>query len=215
VTLTSAKITTVLQTGDKFIRDDAFMFLKDLLPLWKGIWHQSTLEMLLSNDSVIDRLVKLSQCINTLEERSVIDRIQILFHKALQYQYYLRILDEVKHNAENLNIKRKHGVGNATFILDYLLKHLYLNDWDLISPTEKPTRRDRLHWQKRFGSYGTRNIVVIGMMVFLERPTECLLLSPDLSKFYSSGVPLFLGDSPSPVFTAVVEKTHVRHGANK
>jgi hypothetical protein len=25
-----------------------------------------------------------------------------------------------------------------------------------------------------------------------------------MSKFYSSGVPLFLGDSPSPVFTAVV-----------
>jgi hypothetical protein len=31
--LTLAKIITVLQIGDKFIRDDAFMFLKDLLPL--------------------------------------------------------------------------------------------------------------------------------------------------------------------------------------
>jgi hypothetical protein len=36
-----------------------------------------------------------------------------------------------------------------------------------------------------------------------------------LSKFYSSGDPLFLGDSPSPVFTAVLEKSHVRHGANR
>jgi hypothetical protein len=52
------------------------------------------------------------------------------------------------------------------------------------------------------GSYGTRNIVVIGMMV-LERPTECIQID-DLSKFYSSGDPPFRGDSPSPVFTAVV-----------
>ena len=36
-----------------------------------------------------------------------------------------------------------------------------------------------------------------------------------LSKFYSSGDPLFLGDSPSPVFTAVLEKSHVRYGANR
>ena len=32
-----------------------------------------------------------------------------------------------------------------------------------------------------------------------ERPTDCLV---SLSKFYSSEDPLFLGDSPSPVFTA-------------
>jgi hypothetical protein len=36
-----------------------------------------------------------------------------------------------------------------------------------------------------------------------------------LSKFYSSGDSLFLEDSPSPVFTAVLEKSHVRHGANR
>ena len=36
-----------------------------------------------------------------------------------------------------------------------------------------------------------------------------------LSKFYSSGDPLFLGHSPSPVFTAVLEESHVRHGANR
>jgi hypothetical protein len=36
-----------------------------------------------------------------------------------------------------------------------------------------------------------------------------------LSKFYSSGDRLFLGDSPSPVFTAVLERSHVRHGANR
>jgi len=52
------------------------------------------------------------------------------------------------------------------------------------------------------GSYGTRNIVVIG----LEQQNDCIDV---LSKFYSSG------DSPSPVFTAVLEKSHVRHGANR
>jgi hypothetical protein len=35
--LTPAKIITVLQTGNKLICKDAFIFLKDLLPLWKGI----------------------------------------------------------------------------------------------------------------------------------------------------------------------------------
>jgi len=92
------------------------------------MWHQSTLEMPSSNDSVTDHFVKLSRCINTLEERSVTDRIQMLFHRVLQYQFYLRILDKVKHNPENLNIKRKRGVGYATFALNYILKHLYLND---------------------------------------------------------------------------------------
>jgi hypothetical protein len=38
------------------------------------------------------------------------------------------------------------------------------------------------------GSYGTRNIVVIGMMV-LERPTECIVLSLDLSSILR-GIPL-------------------------
>jgi hypothetical protein len=37
------------------------------------------------------------------------------------------------------------------------------------------------------GSYGTRNIVVIGMMVFgATDRVSCI----DLSKFYSSGIPL-------------------------
>jgi hypothetical protein len=60
------------------------------------------------------------------------------------------------------------------------------------------------------GSYGTRNIVVIG----LEPQNDCI---DDLSKFYSSGDPPFRGGggSPSPVFTAVLEKSHVRHGANR
>jgi hypothetical protein len=38
------------------------------------------------------------------------------------------------------------------------------------------------------GSYGTRNVVVIGMMV-LERPTECLVLMICLSSILR-GIPL-------------------------
>jgi hypothetical protein len=172
--LTPAKIITVLQTGDKLIRKDVFMFLKDLLPLWKGMWHQSTLEMPSSNDSVTDHFVKLSRCINTIEERSVTDRIQMLFHRVLQYQFYLRILDEVKHNLENLNIKRKRGVGYAAFALDYILKHLYLNDWDLISPAEKQTRIDRLQWQKRFGKRLSTLASCIGLGILLLSSQETL-----------------------------------------
>jgi hypothetical protein len=45
--------------------------------------------------------------------------------------------------------------------------------------------------------------------------TDRLSCIVSLSKFYSSGDPRFLGDSPSPVFIAVLEKSHVRHGANR
>ena len=36
--------------------------------------------------------------------------------------------------------------------------------------------------------------------------TDRLSCVVSLSKFYSSGDPLFLGDSPSPVFTTVLER---------
>jgi hypothetical protein len=45
--------------------------------------------------------------------------------------------------------------------------------------------------------------------------TDRLSCIVSLSKFYSSGDPLSLGDSPSAVFTAVLEKSHVRQGANR
>jgi hypothetical protein len=64
------------------------------------------------------------------------------------------------------------------------------------------------------GSYGTRNVVGIGIISYWERPTDCIVLILCLSSSFR-GDPLFLGHSPSPAFTAVVEKTHVRQGANK
>jgi hypothetical protein len=53
------------------------------------------------------------------------------------------------------------------------------------------------------GSYGTRNVIeVIGIIGYWERPTDCIVLIYVVSKFLFSGDPLFLGRSPSPVFTA-------------
>jgi hypothetical protein len=83
--LTLAKISIVIKTSDKLIRDDATAFLRDQLPLWKGIWCQSNLPMPLSDDSVTNRFVKVSQYISILEERSIMNRVRILFHRVLQY----------------------------------------------------------------------------------------------------------------------------------
>jgi hypothetical protein len=50
-TLTPAKVIIVIRTGDKLIRGDAITFLRDQLPLWKGIWYQSNLLMPVINVS--------------------------------------------------------------------------------------------------------------------------------------------------------------------
>jgi hypothetical protein len=100
-TLNPAKIIIVIRTGDELIHDDAITFLRDQLPLWKGIWYQSNLLMPSSDDSVTDRFVKVSRYISVLEERSIMDHVRILFHRVLQYKYYLRALEEVKQNPKN------------------------------------------------------------------------------------------------------------------
>jgi hypothetical protein len=116
-----------------------------------------------SDDSVTDHFVKISRYIALLEERSIMDRIRILFHRVLQYQYYLRALEEVKHKPKDPTMKRKRGVRDATYALDHLLKHLYIHDWDLIGPPEKQRRRDLLHRQKHFGK---RLLTLSGCMGF-------------------------------------------------
>ena len=63
------------------------------------------------------------------------------------------------------------------------------------------------------GSYGTRNIVVIGIISYWERPTDCLVYCLCLSSSFrgipfSWGIRLALSLRPK-------EKTHVRYGANK
>jgi hypothetical protein len=172
--LTPAKIIIVIRTGDKLIRDDATTFLIDQLPLWKGIWCQSNLPMPSSDDSVTDRFVKVSQYISILEERSIMDRVRILFHRVLQYQYYLRALEEVKQKSKDSSIKRKRGVRDATYALDHLLKHLYIQDWDQMGPAEKQTRRNLFHRQKHVGKRLLRLSSCMGFGILLLGSPEAM-----------------------------------------
>jgi len=100
-TLGPAKLITVIRTGDRLIRDDAVPFLKEQLPLWKGMWYKSNLSMPSSDDSITDHFIKVSRCIAIMKERSIMDRIRVLLHKVLQYQLYLRSLEEVKHKVKD------------------------------------------------------------------------------------------------------------------
>jgi hypothetical protein len=170
--LTPAKLIIVIRTGDRMICDYAISFLRDQLPLWKGMWHQSALEIPSSNDSVTDHFVKVSRCINILEERSVMDRTRILFHRVLQYQYYLRTLDRVEQNA--LKMERKQCVRNATYALNHLLRHLYIYDWDRIGPAEKQSRSGLLHKQKRFGKRLQTLISCMGLGILLLSSSEAM-----------------------------------------
>jgi hypothetical protein len=148
-TLSPAKVITVIRTGDRLVRDDAVPFLKDQLPLWRGMWYKSNLLMPSSDDSVTDHFVKVSRCIALDKERSVMDRIRVLLHRVLQYQFYLGFLEEVRHEVQE--VKRKRGIRDASYALDHLLENLYIDDWNLIGPAEKQRRRNLLHKQKRLG----------------------------------------------------------------
>jgi hypothetical protein len=129
-----------------------------------------------SDDLVINRFVKVSRYISILEERSIMDRVRILFHRVLQYQYYLRALEEVKQKPKDSSIKRKRGVRDATYALDHLLKHLYIHDWDQIGLAEKQTRRTLFHRQKHVGkrlhtlsSYMGFGILLLGSLEAIGR----------------------------------------------
>jgi hypothetical protein len=55
------------------------------------------------------------------------DRIRVLLHKVLQYQFYLRSLEEVKHKVKDSKVKKKRGVRDAAYALNYLLENLYID----------------------------------------------------------------------------------------
>jgi hypothetical protein len=150
-TLSPAKLITVIRTGDRLIRDDAVPFLKEQLPLWEGMWYKSNLSMPSSDDSVTDHFVKVSRYIAVMKERSITDRIRVLLHKVLQYQFYLRSLEEVKHKVKDSEVKKKRGIRDAVYALDHLLESLYVDDWGLIGSAEKQRRRNLLHKQKHLG----------------------------------------------------------------
>ncbi|CZR66021.1 uncharacterized protein PAC_15921 [Phialocephala subalpina] len=150
-TLSPAQLVIIIRTGDKLVRDDAVPFLTDQLPLWKGMWHESNLLMPSRSDSITDHFVKVSRCIAIMNERSAMDRIRILLHRVLQYQFYLRFLEKVKQRVKNPEVKRERGVRDAAYALNHLLEKLYIDDWDLTGPAEKQRRRNLLHKQKHLG----------------------------------------------------------------
>jgi hypothetical protein len=173
-TLSPAKLITVIQTGDRLLRDDAVPFLKEQLPLWKGMWYKSNLSMPSSDDSITDHFVKVSRCIAVMKERSIMDRIRVLLHKVLQYQFYLRSLEEVKHKVKDEEVKRKRGIRNAAYALNHLLENLYIDDWDLIGPAEKQRRRNLLHKQKHLGKRLMTLSTCIGFGILLLGSPEAM-----------------------------------------
>jgi hypothetical protein len=149
-TLGLGNVITVIRTGDCLIRDDAATFLRDHLPRWKGMWYTSTLLVPLRDDSAIDHFVKISRCLAILNERSSLDRVHILLNRVLRYQFYLHTIRDIKQNSTGQTGK-KRGVKNAKYAVDYLLKQLYIDDWDLASDAERVQRRMRLHKQNHAG----------------------------------------------------------------
>lgn len=149
--VSSAKLIIVIRAGDTLVRSDAVPFLTDQLPLWKGMWQKSSLLMPSRNDSITDYFVKVSRCIACMNERSTLNRIRVLLHRVLQYQFYLRFLDEAKQRVQGPGVKRKRGIRDAAHALNHLLEELYIDDWGLIGPAEKQRRRNLLHKQKHLG----------------------------------------------------------------
>lgn len=48
---------------------------------------------------------------------------------------FLRSLEEVKHKVKDLEVKKKRGIRDITYALNYLLENLYIDNWDLIRLT--------------------------------------------------------------------------------
>lgn len=150
-TVSPDRLMIVIKTGDTLVRDDAVPFLTDQLPLWRGMWHKSSLLVPTRDDSITDHFVKVSRCLAIINEGSVMDRIRLLLHRVLQYQFYLCFLEEVKQRVKDPEVKRKRGIRDAAYAMNHLLAKLYIDDWDLIGPAEKQRRRNLLHKQKHLG----------------------------------------------------------------
>jgi hypothetical protein len=157
----------VLRTGDLLVRDDAISFLRDQLFLWRGMWDPSDLRAPSSKDSIADHFVKISHSLNVLEERTDIDHLRILLHRILQYQYYVRIVDEM----EKSKIQKQPGVGAATYAIELLLERLY-PDWDLSEKKEK--RKQLLHRQNHLGKRLTRLSGYFGLGFLLLASREAI-----------------------------------------
>lgn len=168
--LSGANLTKVIRAGDGLVRSDAISFLGGELLQWKGMWDPSDQHALLSDDSITDHFVKISQTISILNERSVMDRIRLLFYRILLYQYYVRIQLEVKES----QLQKQQGIGIASYAVEFLLKRLYDDYLDL---TDKKKRRKRLlHRQIRLGKRLTRLSGYLGLGILLSASDEAMML---------------------------------------
>jgi hypothetical protein len=160
-------LSEIIKTGDLLVRDDAVSFLRDQLVFWTGMWDPSDLRAPSSEDSIADHFVKISQSIIVLEGRTNVD-LRMLLHRILQYQYYVRIVNEV----EKSKMQKQHGVGVATYAIDFLLERLYPNDWDLVE--KKDRRKQLLHRQNRLGKRLTRLSGYFGLGFLLLASQEAM-----------------------------------------
>jgi hypothetical protein len=90
-------------------------------------------------------MMKVSRCIAVIKERSIMDRIRVLLHKVLQYQFYLWSLEEVKHKVKDSEVKKKRGIRDTIYALNHLLENLYIDNWDLIRLT---VNREEIKWRR-------------------------------------------------------------------
>jgi hypothetical protein len=125
------------------------------------------------NKSAVNYFVKISRCISVLNKQSNLDRVHILLHRVLRYQFYLHIIRDIKQTSIRQTIK-KHGVKNTKYTIDHLLKQLYIDDWDLVRDAEKEQRKTRLYKQNHAGKKLLVLSSLIGFGVLLLASTEAI-----------------------------------------
>jgi hypothetical protein len=165
--MSQTTLSEVIKPGDLLVRDDAVPFLRDQLLLSTGMWDTSDLRIPSSEDSIADHFVKISYSISVLEGRTHID-IRVLLRRNLQYQYYVRIVEEI----EMSRIQKQPGLGAATYAIEFLSERLYPNDWGLVEKKER--RKQLLHRQNRLGKRLTRLSGYFGLGFLLLASQEAM-----------------------------------------
>ena len=110
----------------------------------------------------------------------------------MQYQFYLRFLEDIKQRVKDPEVKRKRGIRDAAYVMDHLLAKLYIDDWDSIEPTERQRRRNLLHKQKHLGKRLTTLSGYIGLGILLLGSPEAMghmsvILIPTIEQQLMSG----------------------------
>jgi hypothetical protein len=131
------------------------------------MWDPSDLQAPSGKDSIADHFIKISHSISILKGRIHID-LYILFHRILQYQYYVRIVNEI----EKSRIQKQSGVGAAIYTIEFHLEHLYPNNKSLVEKKER--RKQLLYRQNRLGKRLTRLSGYFGLGFLLLASQEAM-----------------------------------------